>query len=179
MTRDEITEYLNGISCPGPQPYGPEWSWEEGMEHLCRWAEGLTVAGFEILLELATLPRQWSMPDYPDPWEFNLTLVLGFWGRAHPEEFLEHAAPFLLHPQARVCVISAFGELGTSRGVSYLAPLVDQPGLSTDERLTLVDSLGQTGGPEAHALLRRMREQPGPDPEAIRKEIDLFLEPEP
>jgi hypothetical protein len=173
-TRTDVIAKLVRLS----GPVGPFRSFEALLREKDEWlaaAEPSLVGTLlDILLdppsdvELASARRE--------DFDGELGEALAHVGARDPIEFLARVRPHLDAESARPTLIEAIGALGRPEGTEALAPLVDDPRLSGDERVRLAGALGEIGTPEARRLLNELRARyAGAAPE-LDREIEVALQ---
>jgi hypothetical protein len=159
-------------------PLGPFGDAEKRDRRLEIWAKDFGLGVLDDLLDLAVHPPSASSLGriMPDEFEYTLSRVLSLIGAQDSVAFLQRAAPLIRLSAARPTIIEVIGAIGAQEGLPWLIPLVEASGLSEDEETRLACAIGEIGGPQAGALLERLRARTPPGHRRTLEEIEIASE---
>jgi hypothetical protein len=91
--------------------------------------------------------------------------------------FTQVLGPLLNDPALRDTIIEVIGTIAHPSGLGLLAPLIEDPTLTDEEAVSLVDALSGFHSPEREALLQALGQGPLGRRDIVLEEIDIVREP--
>lgn len=163
-------------------PLGPFGDPLRREEEEAAWIASLTLDAARELIAWAVRPTQ--LPDWGPLDEDrlngmrNMAAYFTACAGEHLGDPIRHALEGLLaDPETRECALYGLETLGDPAAIPAIAAHAGDP--DTGVAAGVANALGEIGGDEASAILRKMRDSWKDRDSRVRKEIDAYLEPRP
>jgi hypothetical protein len=169
LSREELIDILAHLAAP-LTPFTLEGAPEDDALFI-DWIEQRSHEQFERILDAAVdafidvvthppMPAEYVPPARDaDSWRAELLGLAEMYGRTpHERRILQGFEPALRHSGARLLIIESLGRMRSSFALARLRELAES-GLTREERVFLIGAIADSGGAEARALLKTLRER--------------------